>query len=240
MQNNYDKTSWVLMVLFIVGYGYFLWDFVTTDFTKPIVLIPVMLEFLWVWMALNEYVVIVHQPKIICKTGPTLTQGSAIKNLPGGKAQMEVWLKKRVFNNLVNKEQLVVLSKGLNGFFDMITGDIKILWTFDKNRLRNYTDFELSEGGYYYDGSFSGLKVETEHQELQATLQHTETLLARHNNVHEKMKSIVDIMGKSSDKNMLAASRQINLLMKDLKEASMPQQIQLPDQRQQIIKTLER
>lgn len=226
---NSDRFSGIFVTVAVsAAYFFLMVNLISTPNFNHMAILPALFTGLMILAMENEWAIVVHLKKIVFKSGVTATlDGQPNFDLPGNVVEADIWLPKRIYKKLKSNERLVVLDGGAQGFLNRLTGDVKVRWTGDKSKLRQYLEFELSEGGFFYDGSISGLDMPSEVEDLHSQNRHLQLLLSRTRNTYDKMKAIVDVMSKSQDKGIMAHAQQLNLLMKDILEAQQKQQVEV-------------
>lgn len=214
-----------MVLVFTAIYLFVIFQFVTTPFFSWVTVIPVFFTWMQLWVFQNEWMVLLHQPKIVCKSGVSVTLFGKIKLLPGNQGRAMVWMKHRVWRDLPNKEKIYMVEQGWGGFRGMFSGDVLVAWTLDTTKLKMLTNSELPEGGYYYDGGI-GVELPSEHVELVSKISHLDFLLSKQQDVMERARKQVNLMSKSQDKGVLQAAQTLGTILKETNEGKRPYDIQ--------------
>lgn len=225
MARTYDLSAWIIAVVFFGGIGYFVLALLTTPHFKIASIIPVLVSSIIFYASNWEYMLIVHQPKFHFKTGVLGTLDGPIDfSVPGRRFKAKVWLKRRIFRKLPNKENITVLGGGKEGFLGILTGDVLTEFVGKLSNLRIMTGkySELEEGSYLYDGSVSGIPVPTEHQLLRNEIDYLDTVIVNNSTMFERLKALATQMAASEDKGVIAYSKKIDLITKEALEARRP------------------
>jgi len=129
-QGNYSMTAVALMLGFVIALIFIIFQFISTPFFNPIVLLPVTVVALWVWMSNTEWVMVVHLPKMVFMSGVSGTIVGGIRPLAGGKFQATLSVKRRIFNSIPNRNSLLVSGGGAAGFIGILTSDVQFVFFY--------------------------------------------------------------------------------------------------------------
>ena len=240
--NEETKHEIVNITILLMLLGIFVY-FSISAFTTPsfnfLVIFPFIFLILLVFMQFNEYMVVVHQPKFHFKTGVFGTLQGSINYHSNGIFTCHVWIKTRIINKL-NKDKIVRVYGSSSTWFGHFTGNTLVEISGLSNKLKDRTGkmSELPEGSFYYEGSISGVEIISDYEELEQEVFYTRNLISIIQTVKSKMTSIASIMAQTDNKEMKEASKQINMMAKEIIDASKPiiytgmPQTQLPNIKQ--------
>lgn len=233
-----NTTSIAVLIIFAIAYVFLFITFISPEEFNFIVFLPTLLSVMFLWLAHTENPTPgfdIRRERIVFDSCVMATLAEPINyDVEAGKCQALLYIENRIYNSLPNRDTLVVMSKGVSGFFDLWVGSVTVLWTGEKSKLKRPSVCELPEGGYRYYGSLTGVPMESEYQILHNELSYFKFIVSRNSNTHFKMKSVLDAMSKSSDKGVMAVTEKLGVMMKDLLEVRKEQQIeQMPVQQRQ-------
>lgn len=214
----------VTVLILAVLFGTFLL-LLRTPYFNPLAIIPPILLTMWFIFTNTEWGFFAHNKKFNFKTGVYATMdGQVDYNCPGGKFRVVLWVKKRIVDKLPGSENLVFAGGVVENVKSFFTRDLRVTFYGDRDLLQVGGVSELDEGSVFYDGSLSGCDVPSEYAVLRSRLRRLRVGFGMDSNLMVALRSHVDSLSKSQNKDLISAGQNIHLLVNQATEYSKDRQ----------------